>query len=60
MFTKTTSFAFSEYGEIVNKSEYKFPQKNIHSTLRIKEKSFTSFFPMIMMYIFRLLQESLC
>ncbi|RHO22447.1 AraC family transcriptional regulator [Amedibacterium intestinale] len=43
MFTKTTSFAFSEYGEIVNKSEYKFPQKNIHSTLRIKEKSFTSF-----------------
>ena len=29
MFTKTTSFAFSEYGEIVNKSEYKFPTKNI-------------------------------
>lgn len=44
MFTKTTSFAFSEYGEIVNKNEYKFPQKSTHSTIRIKEKSFSSFF----------------
>ena len=43
MFTKTTSFAFSEYGEIVNKSEYKFPQKNIHSTLRIKREEFYFF-----------------
>lgn len=44
MFNKTTSFIFNKYGEIVNDLNQKQLSRFNHSTIRIKERSFSTFY----------------
>lgn len=44
MFNKTTSFIFNKYGEIVNEFNRRQSLKMSHTTLRLKEKSFNTFY----------------
>ena len=44
MFNKTTSFIFNKYGEIVNELNPKTISRFNHSTIKIRERSFTSFY----------------
>lgn len=44
MFNKTTSFIFSRYGEIINDLTKRQEQKLSHSSLKLKDKSFSSFY----------------
>lgn len=44
MFNKTTSFVFNKYGEIVNELNQKQLSRFNHSTLRIRERSFDTFY----------------
>ncbi|MEG2543149.1 MAG: AraC family transcriptional regulator [Longicatena sp.] len=44
MLNKTTSFIFNKYGEIVNDFTRKQNLKMSHTTLKLKEKSFNSFY----------------
>ena len=44
MFNKTTSFIFNKYGEIVNELAPRQKLKMSRSTIKLKDKSFTSFY----------------
>ena len=44
MFNKTTSFIFSKYGEIINELNQKPLSRFNHSTIRVKERSFSTFY----------------
>lgn len=44
MFNKTTSFIFTKYGEIINELNQKPLSRFNHSTIRVKERSFTTFY----------------
>lgn len=44
MFNKTTSFIFNKYGEIVNELNTKVQSRFNHSTIRVRERSFNTFY----------------
>ena len=44
MFNKTTSFLFNKYGEIINELNPKQASRFNHSTIRIRERSFSTFY----------------